>query len=174
MGGNGENGRFTTEIAEKAEKYNGFWCVRLIIVVNRSIVPAVSRSGTDSCAGQRTPAQNREAALADGCSQVNTVRRSAIPLLWLALACLAHPPLVTAQEWPQFRGPDGQGHAVGRGLPIQWSESLNVRWKTPVPGRGWSSPVVAGGRVWLTTATVVNGQTSLRLLSFDADTGKPA
>jgi outer membrane protein assembly factor BamB len=59
-------------------------------------------------------------------------------------------------------------------LPVQWSESLNVRWKTPVPGRGWSSPVVADGRVWLTTATVVNGQTSLRLLSFDAESGKPA
>ena len=37
------------------------------------------------------------------------------------------------------------------GLPLEWSESRNVLWKTPVPGRGWSSPVVAGGRVWLTT-----------------------
>jgi outer membrane protein assembly factor BamB len=105
---------------------------------------------------------------------MKNVRRSASLLLWVALACLGHPSLVAAQEWPQFRGPDGQGRAVERGLPVQWSESLNVRWKTPVPGRGWSSPVVADGRVWLTTATVVNGQTSLRLLSFDAESGKPA
>ena len=58
---------------------------------------------------------------------------------------------VRAEDWPQFRGPTGQGHSTERGLPLEWSESRNVVWKTPVPGRGWSSPVVAGGRVWLTT-----------------------
>ena len=56
--------------------------------------------------------------------------------------------------WPQFRGIDGQGHATGVGLPIEWSESENVIWKTPVKGRGWSSPVFADGKIWLTTATV--------------------
>ena len=57
-------------------------------------------------------------------------------------------------------------------LPLEWSETRNVIWKTPVPGRGWSSPVVAGGRVWLTTA--VNGQAaaSLRALAFDVETGR--
>jgi outer membrane protein assembly factor BamB len=82
--------------------------------------------------------------------------------------------LFLAQDWPQFRGPDGQGHAAGQGYPLEWSESQHVRWKTPVPGRGWSSPVVAGGRVWLTTATKSGRDTSLRLLAFDAETGASA
>ena len=55
-------------------------------------------------------------------------------------------------QWPQFRGPSGQGLASETGLPLEWSESRNVLWKTPVPGRGWSSPSISGGRVWLTTS----------------------
>jgi len=78
-----------------------------------------------------------------------------------------------SEDWPQFRGPDGQGHSAERGLPLEWSETKNVQWKTPVAGRGWSSPVVAGGRVWLTTAVKDRGA-SLRLLAFDAATGKEA
>ena len=73
-----------------------------------------------------------------------------------------------ADDWPAFRGPTGQGHSVERGLPIEWSEEKNVVWKTPVAGRGWSSPVVADGRVWLTTAV----QGSLRLLAFETETGR--
>ena len=76
-----------------------------------------------------------------------------------------------AQDWPQFRGPTGQGHSTERGVPLEWSESRNIVWKTPVPGRGWSSPVVAGGRVWLTTATKASGA-SLRALAFDVETGR--
>ncbi len=76
-----------------------------------------------------------------------------------------------AQDWPAFRGPTGQGHSAERGLPLDWSESDNVAWKTPVPGRGWSSPVVVEGRVWLTTATA-DGAGSLRLLAYDAETGR--
>ncbi len=80
-----------------------------------------------------------------------------------------------AQDWRQFRGPDGQGHADGAsGLPVQWSESANVAWKAAVPGRGWSSPVVAHDRVWLTTAITEGRETSLRLLSYDADSGRPS
>ena len=63
-----------------------------------------------------------------------------------------------AEDWPQFRGPTGQGHSTERGVPIEWSESQNVIWRTPVQGRGWSSPVVAGGRVWLTTAVAQRGE----------------
>src|SRR4051794_13792915 len=55
-------------------------------------------------------------------------------------------------EWPQFRGPEGQGHATAHQLPINWSEQDNVAWKCPLPGRGWSSPVIAGNEIWLTTA----------------------
>src|SRR5262245_5664982 len=92
---------------------------------------------------------------------------AALPLL----LSLAAPP---AEDWPEFRGPTGQGHSSERGLPLEWSESAGVRWKAPVPGRGWSSPVVAAGRVWLTTATEERGGVSLRALAFDVDTGRPA
>lgn len=54
-------------------------------------------------------------------------------------------------EWPQFRGPDGQGN-VEDGAPLEWSEDSGVIWKTEIPGRGWSSPVVQGDRIWMTTA----------------------
>jgi outer membrane protein assembly factor BamB len=81
---------------------------------------------------------------------------------------------VSAEDWPQFRGPGGQGHSSETGLPTEWSESTNIAWKVPVPGRGWSSPVVSGGRVWLTSATTVQRDTSLRLLAFEADSGKSA
>jgi hypothetical protein len=57
-----------------------------------------------------------------------------------------------AAEWRQFRGPDGQGHTDAKELPLTWSEAENVRWKTAIPGRGWSSPVFDGDIVWMTTA----------------------
>jgi outer membrane protein assembly factor BamB len=72
-------------------------------------------------------------------------------------------------DWPQFRGPTGQGVSDERGLPLTWSETKNVRWKTPIPGRGWSSPVVQGDRIWLTTATE-EGK-SLRAIAVDRNTG---
>lgn len=59
----------------------------------------------------------------------------------------------SAAEWPQWRGPGGQGHAVGaKQLPVQFGDQTNVVWKVQVPGRGWSSPVIAGQEIWLTTA----------------------
>lgn len=72
-------------------------------------------------------------------------------LLRRAFLCLsvaaAVTPAAAAQDWPEFRGPTGQGHSAEQGVPLEWSESRNVAWKTPVPGSGWSSPVVASGRV---------------------------
>jgi outer membrane protein assembly factor BamB len=76
------------------------------------------------------------------------------------------------QDWPEFRGPTGQGHSPERDLPLEWSESQNIVWKTAVAGRGWSSPVVAGGRIWLTTATNERGAASLRALAFDIESGR--
>jgi outer membrane protein assembly factor BamB len=60
-------------------------------------------------------------------------------------------PTATA-DWPQFRGPTGQGHANVASLPIKWSETENIRWKITIPGKGWSSPVIAGDQIWLTSA----------------------
>ena len=79
----------------------------------------------------------------------------------------------SAQDWPEFRGPGGQGHSAERGLPLEWDETHNVAWKTPLPGLGWSSPVVSGGRVWITTAIEQRG-VSLRLMAFDIATGREA
>jgi outer membrane protein assembly factor BamB len=76
-----------------------------------------------------------------------------------------------ANEWPEFRGAGGQGHSSARGLPLQWDETRNVVWKTPVAGLGWSTPVVAGGRVWLTSAVEQRG-VSLRVLAFDVQSGR--
>lgn len=71
-----------------------------------------------------------------------------------ALLCLLVLSVTTsgAGDWIEFRGPGGQGHAEASGLPITWSETENVAWKVPLPGSGWSSPVVSGGRIYLTTA----------------------
>ena len=57
------------------------------------------------------------------------------------------------ESWPQFRGPRGDGSSDSTGVPRTWSETKNVRWKTAIHDRGWSSPVVLGNQVWLTTAT---------------------
>jgi outer membrane protein assembly factor BamB len=73
------------------------------------------------------------------------------------------------QDWPEFRGPTGQGHSEMRGLPLNWSENRNVRWKVTIPGSGWSSPVIQGDRIWLTTATE-EGK-SLRAISIDRNSG---
>src|SRR5262245_45764611 len=79
--------------------------------------------------------------------------------------------VVEAQEWPEFRGPGAQGHSDERGLPVEWSETKNIVWKTPVAGLGWSTPVVANGRVWLTTAVEQKG-ISLRAIAYDVATGR--
>lgn len=76
------------------------------------------------------------------------------PLAFIAglLACLAPSAARCEESWPQFRGPGGQGQTDERALPLRWSESEGIVWKTALPGRGWSSPVAAKGRIWVTTA----------------------
>ncbi|HVY68344.1 MAG TPA: PQQ-binding-like beta-propeller repeat protein [Verrucomicrobiae bacterium] len=92
-------------------------------------------------------------------------------LLLLALAselCVA--PVRAGNSWPQFRGPDGDGHSDATGLPLTWGEEQNVRWKTPIHGRAWSCPVILGDQVWVTTATEDGHE--LAVLRVDRDTGK--
>jgi outer membrane protein assembly factor BamB len=60
--------------------------------------------------------------------------------------------VLAVDTWPQFRGPNGDGVSASR-VPIHWSESKGVRWKTAVHGKAWSSPVIWGNQVWVTTAT---------------------
>jgi outer membrane protein assembly factor BamB len=65
------------------------------------------------------------------------------------------PLTVHGQEiaWPQFRGPDSNPVGGRAQLPERWSKTENVEWSREVPGRGWSSPIVTGGKVFVTTAT---------------------
>ena len=93
--------------------------------------------------------------------------------VWLAgiVACAIS---VSAQraDWPDFRGPGGQGHAAGTGFPLEWGERRNVLWKTAVPGNGWSTPIVANGRVWITTGVTTGRDTTLRAIALDAANGR--
>ncbi len=61
-----------------------------------------------------------------------------------------------AGDWPQFRGPTGDGIAQAKNLPLTWSPTENIAWKTAIPGRGRSSPVILGDRIFLTTAVETN------------------
>jgi outer membrane protein assembly factor BamB len=73
-------------------------------------------------------------------------------------------------NWPQFRGPNADGKSDAKGLPIQWSDTDHVKWKTAIHGKAWSCPVVLGKRVWVTTATKDGKQ--LSALQIDRETGK--
>ena len=75
-----------------------------------------------------------------------------------------------ADHWPEFRGPHGDGTADATGLPLTWSETKNVRWKTAIHDKGWSSPVVWGDQVWLTTATVKGDK--VYAVALDRKTGQ--
>lgn len=75
-----------------------------------------------------------------------------------------------AADWPQFRGPRGDGHSAETNLPLTWSASENIRWKAALPGKGWSSPVIVDKEIWLTAAA--DGDRSLRVLAVDTDSGK--
>lgn len=75
-----------------------------------------------------------------------------------------------ADSWPAYRGPTAQGHSDAKGVPLQWSESEHIAWKTAIPGEGWSSPVVADGAAWMTSA--LEGGRSLHAFKVDVATGK--
>jgi outer membrane protein assembly factor BamB len=82
--------------------------------------------------------------------------------------------LSAAEDWPQFRGPTGQGISTATDVPVEWNAQKNVAWSLDIPGHGWSSPVLVGGKVYLTTAVGGTGKAPLTLhvLCIDADTGK--
>jgi len=61
--------------------------------------------------------------------------------------------LAQGSDWPRFRGPDSNPVSSGKRLPKQWSKTENVEWFAEIPGRGWSSPVVTGDKVFLTSVT---------------------
>lgn len=104
--------------------------------------------------------------------QHSLIRYSAI-LLFLNLVLTIS---ARAENWTEFRGPSGDGHTTAKNLPVKWSQTENVTWKTALPGHGWSSPILWENRIFLTTAVppedAVGREQSLRTLCFDADTGE--
>ncbi len=87
-------------------------------------------------------------------------------IISVALAVL----LPAAGDWPAFRGPSRQGISTERSVPVRWSATENIAWKTEVPGRGWSSPIVWEDKVFLTTAAEEGA--SARIVALDAASGK--
>src|SRR5471032_2469246 len=88
----------------------------------------------------------------------------------LAALLLLSTSLIAADNWPQFRGPTGDGHSDATGLPAKFGEGEHVKWKTAIHGRGWSSPVIWGSQVWLTTAK--EDGTELSVVELDKESGK--
>ena len=108
-------------------------------------------------------------------------------------SCLVLGGTTLAEDWSQFRGPDGNGKSTAADTPVTFSQA-NTAWQTPIPGTGWSSPVVSDGRIWLTTAETteatkqqiaaktrgvqfakiktVAGSVNLRAICVDAQSGK--
>jgi outer membrane protein assembly factor BamB len=86
---------------------------------------------------------------------------------------------VAAADWPEFRGSNAQGYSEATNLPLTWSPTAGLAWKAAVAGVGWSSPVVIGERIYLTSALPIGGvedpkaNRSLHALALDAATGKP-
>lgn len=83
------------------------------------------------------------------------------------LVCVA----TAAETWPQFRGPTGQGIASGSG-PFEWSRDTGIAWKIPLTASGWSSPVIANGKIVLTGSRKDGDTTHLSAFALDAATGK--
>ena len=97
---------------------------------------------------------------------------SLLSLLWaLNAACAAVSPCF-AENWPGFRGPTGQGISREQNLPLTWSLHENLAWRADIPGIGWSSPIIWGDHVFVTSATPDG--TSCHVLCLDADNGNVA
>ncbi|MBX3745981.1 MAG: PQQ-binding-like beta-propeller repeat protein [Verrucomicrobiae bacterium] len=89
----------------------------------------------------------------------------------LLLAPGVRPDLQAAEPWPQFRGPRGDGTSLDTRIPVRWSPTDNVLWKTVVPGEGHSSPIVWGDAVFLTSILPDSGHRVL--MRFNATSGRP-
>ena len=92
--------------------------------------------------------------------------------LVVGLALLSAAASNAAGDWPEFRGPTGQGHAATTRLPLEWSNTRNLAWKQAIPGSGWSSPGLKDGRVFLTSAVGGEGTMLLHALCLDERSGK--
>jgi outer membrane protein assembly factor BamB len=104
---------------------------------------------------------------------------SGLPFSITLILTLLEFSVTRAEDWPEFRGPNGQGIYEAKELPLKWSKSDSVKWRTELPGNGWSSPIVIGGTVYLTSAVPVNEKGTaekqdldLMLIMVDVESGK--
>ena len=108
--------------------------------------------------------------------KANKKRKSHAGLLLALIVCGSASLPAARADWPAFRGPYGDGHVSApgdmnpTGLPLNWSETENIKWKTEIHDRGWSTPVIMDGKAWLTTATE-DGH-DFFVLCVDTETGK--
>jgi outer membrane protein assembly factor BamB len=105
----------------------------------------------------------------------NAVRSHAVLLNCLIAVALCAPAVFAAApktNWAQWRGPEGNGVSSETNVPVEWSNTKNVKWKTPIPGRGHSSPIVWGSRVFLTTDLEGDTVPGAKAVEHQAD-GKP-
>lgn len=86
----------------------------------------------------------------------------------LSVLLLAAP--LCAEDWPRFRGPAGNGISTEKNLPLKWSETENIAWKTPIEGNGWSSPTIVGDRIFLTACR--DKDVKCHVLCIDRRSGK--
>lgn len=103
-----------------------------------------------------------------GIALTNSGWRRSLAVSWIGFAVASS--AAGAENWTSFRGPTDQGHSDAANLPLRWSEKENVRWKTPIAGKAWSSPVIWGDRIWLTNA--FEEGTQLSVVSVDKNSGK--
>ncbi len=94
------------------------------------------------------------------------------PRLQRVLVCIIIPWTLSAAEinWTEFRGPNGDGVSTAAHLPLHWGEQQNIAWQTPIHGKAWSSPVIWGTNIWLTTATEDGRE--LCVVTVDRESGK--
>jgi outer membrane protein assembly factor BamB len=131
------------------------------------------REEADGCGLSATPPPHVHGyAMSAPSTTSETTRR--IVLRLALLGTLIGGQLLAANDWPEFRGPTGQGLSNAKNIPIHWSATSNFVWQTPIPGEGWSSPVLENGRLYLTSAETDSSATSLRALCVDANDGRIA
>jgi len=92
-----------------------------------------------------------------------------VALAMVLVGCWSQPLYSKDSNWPQFRGPSGDGKTVDTDLPIKFGETDGVRWKTAIHGKAWSSPVIWGTQIWMTTANEEG--TELSVVCVDKESG---
>lgn len=90
--------------------------------------------------------------------------------LFIVLLIINSVSVLLAQNWPSWRGPNGDGTSIETNLPTQWDSVTNVLWKSPIPGKGYSSPIIWGDKLFTTTA--LNETNEKALLCYDSRNGK--